>query len=62
MQDRDSLSLTRINMYVITKKNTYDVPNEVYFAYTLVEAMNKQDELHEKFFNQVEWILAKVLD
>ena len=44
MQDRDSLSLTRINMYVITKKNTYEVNNEVYFAETFNEANKKIDK------------------
>ena len=47
-------------MYVITKKNTYEVNNEVYFASSLMEATTLKNELTAETGD--EWILAKVLD
>ena len=49
-------------MYVITKKNTYEVNNEVYFAETFNEAEDRQYELIEKSNNTEEWIIASVVD
>ena len=49
-------------MYVITKKNVYDPANEVYFAYSIVEALHKEAALKQAFGLEHEWIIAKVLD
>lgn len=47
-------------MYVITKKNTHEVPNEVYFASSLMEATTLKNELTTETGD--EWIIATELD
>lgn len=46
--------------YVITKKNTFDVDNEVYFAYSLQEALGYQAASLSSD-PEAEWIIAIVL-
>ena len=47
-------------MYVITKKNVYEPANEVYFAYSLVEASNLMASLVTE--TGEEWLIAQVIE
>lgn len=49
-----------MSQYVITKKHTFKPANQVYFAYSLGEALDTRDELAKK--NGEEWLVAEVVD
>lgn len=50
-----------MSTYVITKKHTFDVGNEVFFAYSLQEAINYKESL-TRSYPDVEWLIATVLE
>lgn len=47
--------------FIITRINTYDVANEVYFASELEDAVALRDDLQAKD-NVYEWVVAECFD
>lgn len=50
--------------YIITKKHTYEPANDVYFAYSLEEALQWREQLLNVATGEEpdEWLIAEVFD
>lgn len=49
--------------FVITKRHTYEIQNDVYFAYSLEEAMARKEELESNHYTDgQELLIAEILD